>query len=247
MIPLLELAIEAHGGLANWHKVRTVDLDFTIGGVLWQAKGLPEGLRATAPVEPSQMQVRIVPFDGEATVGYFTPRRVWVEDVNGFVVKERRDARASFTGHTLMTPWDELHELYFVGYALLNYLSSPFMLTYPGFECEEIEPHSENGETWRRLRVRFPADYPTHSREQTFYLNGQGLLKRMNYTVDIIQSSAAHYCLDHHHVGGIVVPTYRRVRGRDPAKDDPDDMFEPLAVELRITSIEVNRTDPVTR
>ena len=44
MIPLLELALDAHGGLTRWHQVESIDLKLSIGGQLWHAKGLPQGL-----------------------------------------------------------------------------------------------------------------------------------------------------------------------------------------------------------
>ena len=54
-------------------------------------------------------------------------------------------------------------------------LTTTFFFTQPGFELEEIEPHQENDETWRRLHVRFPPGIPTHNNfqtggEQTFWL-----------------------------------------------------------------------------
>src|SRR5262249_46939955 len=55
----------------------------------------------------------------------------------------------------------------------------------PGVESEEVEPWQEAGETWRRLKVRFPADIATHSTEQTLYLDRQGLLRRQDYNVEI--------------------------------------------------------------
>ena len=64
--------------------------------------------------------------------------------------------------HVLATPWDKLQELYFVSYALWNYLATPFVFTEPGFETREIGPHEENGETWHRLLVKYPqASRPT--------------------------------------------------------------------------------------
>jgi hypothetical protein len=44
MVPLLKLAIEAHGGLERWRQVHEIDLKLTIGGGLWQLNGLPQGL-----------------------------------------------------------------------------------------------------------------------------------------------------------------------------------------------------------
>jgi hypothetical protein len=59
-----------------------------------------------------------------------------------------------------------LQELYFVSYALWNYLATPFVFTEPGFETHEIGPHEENGETWHRLLVKYPPSIPTHCAEE---------------------------------------------------------------------------------
>jgi hypothetical protein len=72
----------------------------------------------------------------------------------------------------------------------------------------EIAPHQENGETWRTLRVTFPPTVPTHSEEQTFYFDSQGLLQRLDY---VAVGPVAHYCYDHASFKGIVFPTFRRV------------------------------------
>ena len=39
-----------------------------------------------------------------------------------------------------------------------TYLNTPFLLVRPGVESEEVAPWQEAGETWRRLKVRFPSD-----------------------------------------------------------------------------------------
>ena len=80
MIPLLELALDAHGGLTRWHQVKSIDLKLSIGGQLWRAKGLPQGLNVALHVEPSRKLVIVSQFDGEDSTGYFTPDRVWVEN-----------------------------------------------------------------------------------------------------------------------------------------------------------------------
>ena len=43
------------------------------------------------------------------------------------------------------TPWDVLQLAYFIGYAMWNYLTTPFLFTYPGVEAREIEPWHEAG------------------------------------------------------------------------------------------------------
>ena len=163
MKDLLTRALDAHGGLSRWREIEAFQLKVSIGGGLWRLKGLPDGLRdVTLRIQAHRPIVTITPFGGEARTGHFTPDRVWVEDANGGVVEERATPRASFAGHVLTTPWDKLQELYFVSYALWNYLAIPFVFTEPGFETREIGPHEENGETWHRLLVKYPqASRPT--------------------------------------------------------------------------------------
>jgi hypothetical protein len=239
MIPLLKLAIEAHGGLERWREVHGIDLKLTIGGGLWQLKGLPQGLVDVAlHVEPAHRLVTITPFGPEGAAGYFTPHRVWIQKPQGDVVQERSAPRRSFDGHTLTTPWDKLHELYFVSYAFLNYLSTPFLFAEPGFEVAEGNPYFGAGEKWRRLHVKYPAAYPTHSREQTLYFNEKGLLQRLDYVAEVVQAGTSHFCLKYETVGGIVFPTHRRVLGRDPKQEEPD-RSAPPAVEVRISDIQI--------
>src|SRR5260370_42124128 len=82
-----------------------------------------------------------------------------------------------------------------------------------------MEAHQEKGEIWRWLRVKFPSDIPTHNNfqvggEQTFFVNEQGLLQRLDY---LAVGPAAHYCFDHTNYKGIVFPTVRRGIRRTPA------------------------------
>jgi len=116
--------LDAHGGLSRWREVEAFQLKVSHGGGLWRLKGLPDGLRdVTLRVQAHRPIVTITPFGGEARTGHFTPDRVWSRMPMVAVVVERATPRASFAGHVLTTPWDKLHELYFVSYALWNYLA----------------------------------------------------------------------------------------------------------------------------
>jgi hypothetical protein len=53
-------------------------------------------------------------------------------------------------------------------------------------------------------------------------------------------AGGAHYCFDHHKVGGIIFPTYRRVLGRDPKAEEPESSA-PVGVEVRTSDIEINK------
>jgi hypothetical protein len=131
--------------------------------------------------------------------------------------------------------WSDLQLAYFAGYAMWTYLNIPFLLARPGVESEEVEPWQESGETWRRLKVRFPADIATHSTEQTLYFDRQGLLRRQDYNVEIDGTAgAAHYVYDHKEFSGIVFPTKRRVFRRQP---DGRSAPEPLIISIDLDRI----------
>lgn len=100
--------------------------------------------------------------------------------------------------------WDALHTLYFGGYGLWNYLTTPYLLTLPGVRTEELPG--------RRLRVVFPPRIATHSAEQVFYFDEAGLQRRVDYAPYVLGSrSAAHYTEAHKTVSGLVFPTHRHV------------------------------------
>ncbi|MFZ0555670.1 MAG: hypothetical protein WAM26_10300 [Nitrososphaeraceae archaeon] len=184
---------------------------------MFQIKGHPEGLHdVIMRIETQRPAVTFVPFGRPDYRGHFTPTRVWIEDREGRVVEEHVDPRASFAGHALATPWDRLQLLYFTGYANWNYFTAPFLLTQSGVDVREMGPHEEYGETWQRLQVQFPSTIPTHSAEQTFYLNEKGLLQRLDYVAEIAGAAGAHYCFDHTSFSGLVFPTLRRVVGLTP-------------------------------
>src|SRR5258707_1219331 len=210
---LAKLAIEAHGGLDRWKRFGTVSAHGINGGVLWGAKGNAGVLDdVTVTVDLRKEKVSHWPFGSPDRRSRFEPQRVALEDANGNVLEELLEPRSSFKGHTLETPWSDLQLAYFAGYAMWTYLNIPFLLARHGIESEEVEPWEEPGETWRRLKVRFPTDIATHSAQQTLYFDRQGLLRRQDYNVEIDGTSgAAHYVYDHKEFFGIVFPTKRRV------------------------------------
>jgi hypothetical protein len=148
----------------------------------------------------------------------FTPDRIGIEKLDGQVVAERHDPKTSFAGHDMRTAWDPLHRAYFNGYALWTYLTTPFLLTMPGFEVVEIESWQEGEERWRGLRATFPPEIASHSTVQDFYFGDDDLLRRHDYDVDVAGGfGGAQYVYDMVKVDGIHLPTKRRAyrRGAD--------------------------------
>jgi hypothetical protein len=119
----------------------------------------------------------------------------------------------------------------FTSYALWTYLNLPFLYTYPGFVTEEIEPRRENGEEWRRLKATFPETIASHSGVQTTYFGPDGLMRRHDYTVEVLGgATGANYSTDYKEFQGIKVPTIRRVYAYDGNGPKIPDRFWSLSI-----------------
>jgi len=161
MNQLLDLAVEAHGGLERWRAIERLEVSLSCSDFSFlRMKGYPEDLpNITARIKMRRPVVSIRPYTSVDGCGHFTPDRVWIDDDKGYVLNQRIEPRASFAGHALETPWDQLQLLYFVSYGLWNYFNTPFFLIQPGFEVREIEPHEENGEIWRCSHIARPGGH----------------------------------------------------------------------------------------
>jgi hypothetical protein len=235
---LLDLALDGHGGLHRWTHLETVSATMTVGGPLFALKGHPTGLGTVQAIaETRSPRITFTPF-ANATRGVFEPGRVIVSR-DGDTDERRDDPRSGFTGIDRDDPWDDLHLLYFAGYAIWNYLCAPFFFTWPGFTLEEIEPWTQDAETWRRLLVTFPPDVPTHNPQQVFYFDDRGLLRRLDYMPEILgpaAAPAAHYCDSHQDFDGLIVPTRRRVYIR---RDDGIPATGFAVVEIDISDVTI--------
>jgi hypothetical protein len=233
---LLDDALAAHGGLDRWREFNTIEATIVSGGKLWQIKGQPQD------PTPRQMTVAlhrewasVQPFGAADQKTDFTPERVAIQKLDGGVVAERRNPRESFAGHTLMTPWDPLQRAYFNGYALWTYLTTPFLMTMPGFVVTEIDPVEVNGERWFGLQAQFPDNVASHSRLQEFYFGDDSVLRRHDYRVDVAGGFAAiQYVHDIVEADGIKVPSRRRAYRCDA---DGRPMPDELMVSIDISDV----------
>ena len=236
MSDLFDSVLEAHGGLDRWQRFSCVRATIVTGGELWGIKGLaqdPSPREMTVALH--QEWASVTPFGAPDQRTDFTPGRIAVEKFDGDVVAERRDPRASFAGHQLTTPWDPLHRAYFNGYALWTYLTSPFLLAFPGVSVTPITPVEENGEVWDGLQADFPAEVATHSQLQEFYFGPDHLLRRHDYRVDVAGGfPAVQYVDDIVEADGIRLPTTRRAYRAD-AEGRP--ILDQLMVSIDVSDI----------
>jgi hypothetical protein len=236
---LLTTVLDAHGGRARWEEARRITARQFFGGALWGLKGHPGALNdVQVTVDLRRQYVAQQPFFDPDHRTSFTANRIAVETSDGTVVEELTDPRASFAGHDLMTPWNRLQLAYFSGSAMWTYLAEPISLTFPGVRTEEIDPRTEDGQKFRRLRVVFPDDIATLSTEQVLYVDGDGLIRRRDYSVEIAGNTpAAHYLSGHQEVSGLVIPTTRMIYSRD---ENGDKVPEPLVVSVRLEDVTVS-------
>jgi hypothetical protein len=236
MPELLEIAVEAHGGLARWNKVSSIKIDVSIGGAIWGAKGQPDVLSDIVMVADTQRELVTTSFVGQDRATIFEPDQVVVvQQSDGTILESSDDPEASFEGQDADTPWNAIHVAYFSGEALWTYLNTPFLYTQARFAKQEIGSIEVDGETWRRLRVTFPEDVKSHTRDQIFCFGPDGLLRRHDYSVDILGGSTGlNYASNYEEVDGLMFPTTRRVYAYE---GDYQLVPEPLLVSVDISQI----------
>jgi hypothetical protein len=214
---LLQRSIEAHGGVERFESAEEFAVRLRCTGwalaMRFQRGALSDFTEIVSTREPRAM---LSPYPGPGRRGIFENNAVRIESDSGEVLAERSEPREHIRRFRRNLWWDDLDLLYFAAYALWGYIGAPFMFLRPGFEIEEAEPWRANGEVWSGLRVRFPEGVPAHSREQVYYIDEQGLIRRNDYTAEVFGpwAKAAHYCWDHRDFSGLVVPTRRRAMPR---------------------------------
>jgi hypothetical protein len=235
MNKLLDLAVKAHGGLERWNKVRSVRVAASITGAIWFVKGKGDALKNVVMTAETKKERLITDFPDEGRRSIFEPDRIVIEKSDGTLIEARDDPEKSFEGHQRETPWDDIHVAYFCGEALWTYLNTPFLYTHDGFVTEEISPIQVEGETWRRLQVTFPDSVKSHTRQQISCFGPDGLLRRHDYTVDILGGATGlNYASNYRDVDGIVVPTKRRIYAYE---GDYQLIKEPLLVAIDMGEI----------
>jgi len=238
MNELLSLAIKAHGGLERWNRVKSVKVAASITGAIWFVKSKGDALKNVIMTIETQKERLTTEFPGQDKRSIFEPARIVIEKMDGTLIDGRNDPEESFRGQRLETPWDDIHVAYFCGEALWTYLNTPFLYTHEGFATEELSSLQVGGETWRRLKVTFPDSVKSHSREQISCFGPDGLLRRHDYTVDILGGATGlNYASEYRNVDGIIVPTKRRIYAYE---GDYQPVKEPLLVAIDMGEISLS-------
>lgn len=231
--PLLNLALDAHGGLSQWQQVTRLTVHLRVGGNILASRFVNSRTRALKlTLDPQRPYAVFAAYPTPELRGIFDGDQVRIEHLTGdrlqgAGVQERGKARAHASGHWR---WDDLDLLYFLGYALWNYTTTPFGFVAPGFSFRTLEPWHDGKRWLQRLEVHYPPGFPTHCPVQVFYFDEGGVLQRLDYTAEIFgpMVRGAHLCFDHRTFSGgfgklfsgLLYPTHRvvypLVRGLTP-------------------------------
>jgi hypothetical protein len=227
---LLDDAIEASGGMARWTKVKRFTLQLSIDGALFSRIGQAGSFKDIVAEGSTETQsVRLTGFTGSGSLGLYQPDCVTIESLAGDVLRTWHNPRQAFFDSVATAKWDELHCVFFCGFSLWNYLTTPFLLARSDVAVEELSPWSEQNQQWRRLRATFPPDVVTHCTEQIFYFDAANLQRRTDH--DLLGGRAADYSWAHQTFSDIVVPTLRRSLGIGP---DGTVIARPALVDVEI-------------
>jgi hypothetical protein len=206
--------IRAHGGADLWNSLDAVEAVISAHGFLFTAKRRPalERVRMLASTREPHFSFLDYPLPGQ-TAELIGTREVRIADAGGKVIAQRLDPRAAFHGLRRQYRWDDLDFIYFAGYATWNYLVTPFLFLRDGFAFRLLDPAPGDPPATTRLHVTFPDDIPAHSREQVFHFDAEHLLRRIDYTAEIVGgwARAAHLCEEYRTFDGLRAPTRRRV------------------------------------
>jgi hypothetical protein len=210
----LREVILAHGGADLWRGLDAVEAVISANGFLFTAKRRPplERVRMRASTQEPHFTFFDYPHPGQ-TAELVGTREVRITDAGGKIVAQRFDPRAAFHGLRRQFRWDDLDFIYFAGYATWNYLATPFVFLRDGFAFRVLDPMADDPPGATRMHVTFPDDIPAHSREQVFHFDAGHLLRRIDYTAEVVGgwAHAAHLCEEYRTFAGIRAPTRRRV------------------------------------
>lgn len=173
-----ERAIEAYGGAERWHAAKEIETTATFTGLLfwWKTRRPRAGAHVRCSVH--RPWTRLDPIDRRGRIGILDGQDVRLETRTGEVIAERPAARSFFPGGRRYVHWDALDLTYFLGYAAWNYLTLPALLLREDIAWTEPEEGV--------LKATFPAELPTHSKDQRHVFDPtSGLLVRYDYVPEV--------------------------------------------------------------
>nr|WP_279163518.1 hypothetical protein [Rhodococcus erythropolis] len=243
MNELLDEVLTAHGGVEHWQSISAITARGRLGGLLPQRFPGNKLAKFTVEVEVAEQRTVLQDFPRVGECAVFDKGVVRIETRDGEELGSRTNPRSAFFGLSGVRRnlhWDALDTAYFAGYAFWNYLTAPLLLARDDITVAEAEPWQESGQQWRRLQATFAPAIDTHCRQQTFYVENGGLIRRHDFVAEPVGSwaKAALYCDQHREFDGLTFPTRVRVLPRGPGGRV---LSRPTLLALDFDDIEIKR------
>ena len=200
-------ALKAYGGEAVWKAATAVESTVTVGGFLFQLKGINVPPHPRITVDVQRPHTVIAPVDESGDIGVLDGFSVMIVGPDGKILDQRADAREHLQNASISTKWDRLNLLYFVGYAFWGYYTLPYQLMRSDIEWTELSDGT--------LQAHYGTNLPVHSRIQRFWFDTKtGLLRRNDYTPVAADPNArvANVVFEHAASNGIPYTSKRRVK-----------------------------------
>jgi len=200
-------ALNAYGGEGVWKAATSIESTVTVGGLLFQLKGINIPSHASITVDVQRPRTVIDPVDESGDVGVLDGFRVMIVAPGGRILEQRTDAREHLQNASVTTNWDRLNLLYFLGYAFWGYYTLPYELMRTDIEWTELRDGV--------LQADYGTNLPVHSRIQRFWFDIKtGLLRRNDYTPVAATPDArvANVVFEHGMSNGIPYTSKRRVK-----------------------------------
>ena len=228
-----EKAIAAYGGKELWKNAKAIEAEVSVRGWAFTLKRRPFFKHARIKMEVARPVSRLTPIGKNLWIsGVLDGHDVRLEDANGNIIEERKNARGYFPGGRRLFYWDDLDMSYFANYAFWNYFTLPALLMREEIDWKEIEPG------W--LEATFPDSIPTHNKVQRFRFDLEtGLLLQHDYTADIISklATAANVPLKHRQRSGLTYPSRRLVTPRSPSGKP---LPAPTLIDITVHDFQIN-------
>jgi len=239
---IMESIYEAHGGNSPWRKLEAVEAVISVRGFLFKAKRRPtlSRVRVRASIREPEFTFYDYPGIGRNSV-FLGNEEVRITDAGNQVLVSRQQPRAAIRGLRRQLYWDALDFTYFGGYATWNYLVTPFLFLGDEFKINLLEPRSTDPDYPVKLLADFPPEFPSHCRKQIFYFDRDYLLRRLDYTAEVVSrwARAAHTCENYREFDGFKFPTKRRVR---PLVIGSKPLARPVIVAIDIHELQVKES-----
>jgi hypothetical protein len=89
MTELLNLALQAHGGLDRWNKVKAIKVAASITGAIWYVKSKGDFLKNVVLTAETRNERVTVDFPGQDKRAIFEPNRIVIETADGTLTEVR--------------------------------------------------------------------------------------------------------------------------------------------------------------